>query len=136
MANYKIEDVEGIGPSMGEKLRNVGISNTDALLEAVKTPKARKELAEKTGIADKQILNFANMVDLFRVSGVGPQFAELLEKSGVDTVKELAGRVPANLAKKMEEVNQVKNLCNRVPSETDVAKWVENAKTLPAVLEY
>lgn len=76
------------------------------------------------------------MVDLFRVSGVGPQFAELLEKSGVDTVKELSGRVPANLAKKMEEVNQAKNLCNRVPSEKEVAKWVESAKTLPAVLQY
>lgn len=136
MANYKIEDVEGIGPVMGDKLRAVGINNTDALLEAVKTPKARKELAEKTGIADKLILNFANMVDLFRIPGVGPQYAELLEKSGVDTVKELAHRVPANLLKKMEEVHAIKQTCKKLPTLSDVEKWVESAKTMPATLQY
>ncbi len=136
MANYKIEDVEGIGPVMGEKLRKVGIKTTDALLEAVKTPKARKELAEKSGISDKHILDFANMVDLFRIPGVGPQYAELLEKSGVDTVKELAQRVPANLVKKMEEVNASKNTCKKVPVLKDVEKWVAAAKTMPAALQY
>ncbi len=136
MANYKIEGVEGIGPVMGEKLRQVGIKTTDALLEAVKTPKARKELAEKTGISDKQILTFANMVDLFRIDGVGPQYAELLEKSGVDTVKELAQRVPANLVKKMEEVNAIKKTCKKVPALKNVEKWVAEAKKMPATLQY
>ncbi|MCS6833621.1 MAG: DUF4332 domain-containing protein, partial [Flammeovirgaceae bacterium] len=67
MANYKIEDLEGIGPVLGEKFRAAGINNTDALLANTKTPKQRKELAEKTGISEKQILKFANMVDLYRI---------------------------------------------------------------------
>ncbi|MFQ3577056.1 MAG: DUF4332 domain-containing protein, partial [Cytophagales bacterium] len=96
MANYKIEEIEGIGPVLGEKFRSVGVNNTDTLLENTKTPKQRKELAEKTGIDEKKILKFANMVDLFRVKGIGSEFSELLEASGVDTVPELAQRNAEN----------------------------------------
>jgi predicted flap endonuclease-1-like 5' DNA nuclease len=136
MANYKIEEIEGIGPVMGEKLRAQGIKTTDALLENVKTKKQRKELAEKTEISEKLILRFANMVDLFRIKGIGSEFAELLEAAGVDTVPELAQRNAANLTVKMKEVNDEKKLTRAVPSETQVTNWVEEAKTLPRALEY
>lgn len=136
MANYKIEDVEGIGPSYGEKLRDAGIKDTDALLTACKTPKQRKELAEKTGLDTGRVLKWANMVDLYRITGVGSEFAELLEAAGVDTVKELGTRNATNLAAKMIEVNDAKKLCRRTPTEADATKWVAEAKTLPAGLEY
>ncbi|MEQ8850522.1 MAG: DUF4332 domain-containing protein [Phycisphaerales bacterium] len=136
MANYKIEDVEGIGPTYGEKLRAAGIDDTDALLAACKTPKQRKELAEKTGISDAHILKWANMVDLYRVKGVGSEFSELLEAAGVDTVPELAQRNATNLAAKMVEVNDAKKLTRRVPTEADLESWIAHAKTLDRALEY
>jgi predicted flap endonuclease-1-like 5' DNA nuclease len=136
MANYPIEDVEGIGPTYGEKLRGAGIEDTDALLNACKTPAGRKDLAEKTGISDTHVLKWANMVDLYRVSGIGSEFSELLEASGVDTVPELAQRNAANLAAKMVEVNDAKSLTRRVPTESEIGKWVEHAKTLDRALEY
>jgi len=136
MANYKIEDIEGIGATYGEKLREAGIEDTDALLEAGKTPKGRQELEEKTGIAHGHVLKWVNMADLYRISGVGSEFSELLEAAGVDTVKELKHRVPANLAAKMAEVNDEKKLTRSVPSESVVAGWVEQAKALPGVVEY
>ncbi|NLZ33052.1 MAG: DUF4332 domain-containing protein [Firmicutes bacterium] len=136
MANYKIENVEGIGEVIGKKLREAGIKDTDSLLAASATPKQRKDLAEKTGLSEKQILKFANMVDLYRIDGVGSEYAELLEAAGVDTVPELARRNPANLAQALAEVNEEKKLVRRVPSETEVAKWIEQAKKLPRVLEY
>ncbi len=136
MANKKIEDVEGIGPSIGEKLRSAGVKDTDGLLENARTPKQRKDLAEKSGLTEKQVLKFANMVDLYRISGVGSEYAELLEAAGVDTVPELAQRNAANLAKAMAEVNAEKNLTRRVPNETEVTKWVAQAKELPRMLEY
>lgn len=136
MAQYKIEDVEGIGPAYGEKLRAAGISNTDQLLVAGKTKKGRVELAEKTGISESLILKWVNMVDLYRVKGIGSEFSELLEASGVDTVKELKHRVPANLTQKMIEVNTQKKLTRRVPTQAVVAEWIEQAKTLPAAVEY
>ena len=136
MANYKIEDVEGIGPSYGEQLRGAGINDTEGLLDACRTPKQRKELAEKSGIGDAHILKWANMVDLYRIGGVGSEYAELLEASGVDTVPELAQRNAANLAAKMAEVNEDKKLTRRVPSEADCEKWVAEAKTLGRSIEY
>lgn len=136
MANYPIEKVEGIGPVMGEKLRVAGIKDTDGLLASCLTTKQRKDLAAKTEISDKLILRFANMVDLFRISGIGSEFSELLEAAGVDTVPELATRNSTNLAAAMTKVNAEKKLTRRVPTEAEVAKWVEQAKTLPRMLTY
>jgi predicted flap endonuclease-1-like 5' DNA nuclease len=76
------------------------------------------------------------MVDLYRIKGVGSEYAELLEAAGVDTVPELAQRNAENLAKKLAAVNEEKNLTRRVPSESEVTRWVEEAKTLPRMLEY
>jgi predicted flap endonuclease-1-like 5' DNA nuclease len=136
MANMKIEEIEGIGPAYGEKLRGVGIDDTDELLEACRTKAGRGEVAEKSGISEELILKWSNHADLFRISGVGPEFAELLEAAGVDTVKELRNRNAANLAEKCAEVNAAKKLTRQVPSEKVVAGWIEQAKDLPPVLEY
>ena len=133
---YKIIDIEGVGEAYAEKLIAAGVTTTDALLKKCAAPAGRKALAEETGISDKLILKWTNHADLIRIHGVGPQFAELLEVAGVDTVKELKHRVPANLQAKMEEVNAQKNLVNRVPSEKELTKMIAEAKELPAAVEY
>ena len=136
MANMKIDAVEGIGPAYAAKLQEAGINDTDAYLEKACAPAGRKELEAATGISGKLILKWANMVDLFRISGVGAEFAELLECSGVDTVKELRNRNAANLATKMAEVNEEKKLTRAVPSEKQVTDWIEQAKGLPPKIEH
>ena len=133
---YKIVDIEGIGPVYAEKLAAAGLDTVDQLLEKCAAAKGRKALAEATGISEKLILTWTNHADLFRVKGIGPQFAELLEAAGVDTVKELGHRVPANLAAKLLEVNEAKHLVRRVPVEKEVAKMVALAKELPGVMTY
>lgn len=133
---YKIIDLEGIGPVYAEKLVAAGVITADDLLERCAAPKGRKELAEATGITEKLILKWTNYADMFRIHGIGPQFAELLEAAGVDTVKELSHRVPANLAAKVAEVNEEKKLVRRVPVEAELQKMIEEAKTLPGVLIY
>lgn len=134
--SYKIDEIEGIGSAYGEKLEAAGVKTTDDLLERAATKKGRSELAEATGISEKLILKWANHADLFRIKGVAGQFAELLEAAGVDTVKELRHRVAANLVAKMEEVNSVRNLCNRVPSESEVQKMIEQAKEIEPKITY
>ena len=133
---YKIIDLKGIGPVYAEKLVAAGVITADDLLERCAAPKGRKELAEATGITEKLILKWTNYADMFRIHGIGPQFAELLEAAGVDTVKELSHRVPANLAAKVAEVNEEKKLVRRVPVEAELQKMIEEAKTLPGVLTY
>ena len=133
---YKIIDIEGIGPVYAEKLLAVGIKTDKDLLEKCAKPAGRKALAEETGISSKLILTWTNHCDLMRIHGVGPQFSELLEAAGVDTVKEFRNRKPENLQPKLEEVNKEKNLCNRVPSLKEVIKMIDQAKELEPVMEY
>ena len=128
---YKIIDIQGIGEAYAPKLIAIGIKTPEELLEACLTPSARKKVAEETGISGKLILKWANHADLFRISGIGPQYAELLEAAGVDTVKELKHRVPANLTAKM-----VENLAQRDPSEKEVTKWIEEAGKLEGKITY
>lgn len=133
---YKIIDIEGVGEVYAEKLIAAGIEKVEQLLDRCATPKGRKELAKATDIAEKLILRWTNHADLFRIKGVGPQFSELLEAAGVDTVKELRNRVPANLQAKLEEVNAEKKLVRRVPALKEVEKMVEQAKELDPRMTY
>ncbi|HOI82029.1 MAG TPA: DUF4332 domain-containing protein [Synergistales bacterium] len=132
----KLEKVEGIGGSYAVKLQNAGVATTDALLKMGSTPKGRKELAERSGISEKMILKWVNQVDLFRIKGVGEEYGDLLEASGVDTVPELAQRNPENLHLQMNKVNEAKKLVRQLPSVKQVAGWVEQAKKLPRVINY
>jgi len=131
-----LEYIEGIGPVYAAKLYEIGVFTTDQLLEAGSTAKGREELAEKSGISEKLILTWVNHCDLYRINGVGAQYAGLLEAAGVDTVVELAQRNPENLAARLAEVNAEKNLVNRLPDEGSVQDWIEQAKSLPRVISY
>lgn len=133
---YKIIDVEGIGNVNAKKLVEAGINTVDDLLQKAKNPAGRKTLEETTGISGKSILKWTNHADLMRINGVGPQFSELLEAAGVDTVKELKHRVADNLQQKLEEINNKRNLVNRVPSVSEVQRMIDQAKELPAIMEY
>ena len=133
---YKIIDIEGIGKAYAPKLIKAGIVTVDALLKKCAAPKGRAALAEATGISEKLILTWTNHADLFRIKGVGPQFAELLEAAGVDTVKEFRHRVAENLVKKMQETNEAKRLVRRVPSVKQVEKMIAQAKELKPVMKY
>jgi predicted flap endonuclease-1-like 5' DNA nuclease len=133
---YDLTEIEGIGPVYSAKLGELGLKTTDDLLKVGATPKGRDDLAFASGISEKLVLRWVNMADLFRVKGVGEQYADLLEAAGVDTVPELAQRRADNLTAKMAEVNETKNLVRRLPTESQVTEWVEAAKTLPRVVTY
>ncbi|MCI6160374.1 MAG: DUF4332 domain-containing protein [Prevotellaceae bacterium] len=133
---YKIIDIEGIGSVYAEKLLAAGIKDTDVLLDKCAKPAGRKTLSAETGISEKLILTWTNHADLIRIKGIGPQFAELLEAAGVDTVKELRHRKAENLQPKLEEVNALKNLVNRVPALVEVEKMIIEAAQLPVMMEY
>jgi predicted flap endonuclease-1-like 5' DNA nuclease len=132
----KLTVVEGIGGTYAAKLIEAGIRTAEALLKAGATPKGRKELAEKSGITEKLILEWVNHVDLFRIKGVGEEYSDLLEEAGVDTVVELAQRKPENLLAKMVEVNAAKKLVRQLPVLAQVVSWVEQAKKLDRMIQY
>ena len=75
-------------------------------------------------------------VDLYRIKGIGSEYADLLEAAGVDTVVELATRNPANLYQKLVSTNMEKRLVRKVPFPSQVEYWIEQAKALPRGVTY
>jgi predicted flap endonuclease-1-like 5' DNA nuclease len=134
MAN--LIDIEGIGQVYASRLKDAGVATTEALLSEGATPKGRKDLAEKSGIAAKRILHWVNRADLFRVPGVGEQYSDLLAAAGVETVLELAQRTPEHLHAKMMEIGHAKHLVRHLPSLEQVSLWVRQAKALPRRVNY
>jgi PAS domain S-box-containing protein len=131
-----VEDIEGIGPVYALKLLEVGIKTTDDLLQQGKSRKGREDLVEKTGISSLLILKWVNMADLMRIKGVGEEYSELLERAGVDTVKELRNRNPKNLFDAMTKYNETHKLVRRVPTLADVESWVKEAKDSEPIMSY
>jgi len=133
---YPITDIDGIDGEAAATFKSAGIRSTGRLLEVARTLRGRKMLAEKTGIGEKQLLCWANMADRMRVKGIRKEYAGLLQAAGVDTVKELKYRNPANLAKAMAEANKKRKLVAFLPSEKVVCSWIEYAKKLQIKITY
>lgn len=130
MASYSIADMRTIPPFYAGKLKSAGIRSTTKLLERSATPKLRKELSQITDIPTDLILNWANIADLTRVSGIAVEYAELLVAAGVDTVRDLARRNAGNLVARMIEINARSKLVQLLPSEKRVERWIGIAKKL------
>jgi uncharacterized protein DUF4332 len=134
--SYPITDIEGVEGEKAAILKSVRIRTTARLLEAAGTVKGRKALAAKTGFAEKQLLCWANVADRMRIKGISKEYAELLQAAGVDTVKELRFRSPANLAKAMAAANRDRRMVRLLPSEKVVSRWIEHAQKLELKIRY
>ena len=132
----KIEEIEGIGPTYGAKLAECGCTTTDHLMDTCATAAGREKMANETGISAKLILTFVNHVDLMRLDGVGSEYADLLEASGVDSCTELAQRNAANLTASMAAANEAKALVRRLPSVEMTQRWIDEAKTVAKLVTH
>lgn len=132
----RLIDIEGVGPTYANKLQNAGVRSAESLLARGGTPAGRKEIAAKSGVSDALILQWVNHVDLFRIKGVGSEYADLLEAAGVDTVVELAQRNPDQLHPTLLATNHAKKLVRRPPGFDQVRSWIQQAKKLPRKVSY
>lgn len=131
-----IDAIDGLGRSEARALRKAGVRTTEKLLKWAGTRAGRRDLANHTGLSQKQILEWVNRADLMRVKGVGEEYSDLLEAAGVDTCKELRNRNPQSLLVKLTQVNSNKRLVRRLPTEVMVKRWVDHAKKLPPAVSH
>jgi hypothetical protein len=134
--SYSLSEIEGLSDECAAKLKSLGIRTTDALLEAARTAKGRKELSAKTGISEQQLLEWANFSDHMRIRGMGRAKIELIRAAGVATVRELGLRNPSRLAQSMKEINVKRKLVRAMPSEKSVERLIEQARKLPPKISY
>lgn len=128
---YKLIEIKGIGVEFSAILdEKFGFKTVEQLLEAGASKKDRETISHESGIAEGYILRWVNMADLFRIKGVAEDFSDLLEKAGVDTVKELRTRNAANLHAKLVEVNEGNAIAGRTPRLDEVESWIAMANEL------
>lgn len=133
---YPLSAIEGLSAFHAAKLKSLGIRTAEALLEAARTAKGRKELSAKTGISEQLLLEWANFADHMRITGMGKAKIGLLRAAGVATVRELGLRNPARLAQGMREANTRRKLVRVLPSEKSVEQLIERARKLPQKITY
>ncbi len=134
--SYSIQQIEGIGSAYASKLARARIRTTRDFLKLCCNAKGRKQASLDTGVNEKLLLEWANLADLMRIKGIGPQYSELLEAAGVDTVKELSKRSAENLASKLKQVNAAKRLARITPAASMVANWIKTAKRLKPLITH
>ncbi len=131
--NYSINNIEGIGPEFAGRLNRAGINTVDQLLAKGTTAQNRHRIAAESGCNESTILKWVGMADLFRIKGVSSQYSELLHLCGVHSVADLAGRVPKKLHRKMQHINQTKNVSKTIPSLKSLEAFILEAKQLPRI---
>jgi predicted flap endonuclease-1-like 5' DNA nuclease len=128
---YPVEDLLGVGPTYGEKLRKSGVKDTSALLTATDNSYRRHKLADDTGIPYPIVLRLSQSVELMKIDGVGVREANLLQAIGVESVAELAQRDVKNLTDRLGEANAFKpHFVDHAPSLNVVAGWIGQAIVL------
>jgi predicted flap endonuclease-1-like 5' DNA nuclease len=131
-----IEEIKGIGPRYGKKLRDKGIMTTEALYTYASLPKSRKELSKKTGISEKLILDWVSISDFIRIKGFKQEYFSLLKEAGVDNPNELAKSDVKTLHGKLLQINLKKEIVSKPPSNIQIEDWIEKARILPKDVKY
>ena len=114
-----------------DRLVMAGIESVEVLLQVAGQRSARERLSHEASLPSDKILRWVNQADLFRISGVGTEYAGLLEAAGVDSVPELARRNADRLAGTIRKINSDRQLVQRVPGANMLKKWIIEAITLP-----
>ena len=79
-----VVDLEGVGPTYAARLQDNGIKHTQHLLFA-----SNNRIEKVTGAPAKTVQNWKHMAQLVKINGVGPQFAELMVRAGVEGIEDL-----------------------------------------------
>ena len=132
-----IEGIEDIGSRTRARLQAADLWSCRALLEAGATKRGRRIVAETVGVSESRVLEWVHKADLMRINGISTRYAQLLEAAGVDSIRKLRKRRPAQLHQSLvaEDAKRRKRLVSRLPSKKEVGAWVRQAKKLPQVVK-
>ncbi|NVM45309.1 MAG: DUF4332 domain-containing protein [Candidatus Lokiarchaeota archaeon] len=125
----KIIEIEGIGKKYALKLGRAGLANVEDLSKL--TWEQINEVAKKARISPKLVDKWQEQADLMALKGIGAEFAEALNKIGIDSVKELAKRNSAKVMEKIKALDKRRpNIIRKLPTKAQVDAWIKQAKEL------
>lgn len=121
---YDIIEIEGIGETYAVRLKKAGIETTEQLMRA-----EPERVVQASKASPATVDNWYAMAELMTLKGVGKQFSELLVRSGVKSVEDLALQIPEDLFDRVSKTQrEVGVTIQGSPlSEKRVKKWIEAA---------
>jgi predicted flap endonuclease-1-like 5' DNA nuclease len=129
--SYDIQEIEGIGPAYGRKLRSMGVESTLDLIELFKKNTHRIDrAAQDMRVKPEAITAWISMADLMRLPGINSQCAELLQTIGISSAIELSITNAHSIHNEMLKFNQKYPVCPEVPSAETITTWILSAKNL------
>ena len=127
--SYDIQEIEGIGPAYGRKLRSMGVDSTLDLIELFKKNSHRIDrAAQDMRVKPEAIRAWISMADLMRLPGVNSQCAELLQTIGISSAIELSITNAHSIHNEMLKFNQKYPVCPEIPSAETITTWILSAK--------
>jgi predicted flap endonuclease-1-like 5' DNA nuclease len=123
-----VEDVsiiEGLDGAAAERLRASNIHTTMDLLA-----RPAQDLAKETGLDASRVETWQSMADLIRIKGIGPQYADLLVRSGVRSLPELAQESPVGLMRRFDRLEQADGGSRIRFSVATSSEWIRQARDL------
>lgn len=125
---YPIEAIEGIGDTYMERIHDEGIHATRGLWNA-----DADQLAERVGRSPKVVQHWQRMAELMAISGIGPQYAELLSRAGVEGIDALASADPdelvSDIRSKQDEIDV--RIQGNIVKRARAERWIEAARAHP-----
>lgn len=118
--------------ALAEKVK---LDETETLLKAGLTGKARKSLARSTGIDLKVLTEYVYMCDLLRVRGIGPKMARLLTLAGIHSIEALRAEKAAELIPRIQAANKKHAVSEILPQEDTVKDWIHQARNLDIIVQ-
>lgn len=126
----KLIELNGIDLKAASRLSAMGIDSAETLLKLGDTPQARTQLARKTMISSRRLLNWVQLADLLRINGIGCDYAVLLNQVGVKTVNELGQSEAQSLRIRLDQGNRRHRTVKRVPAVSRITTWINRAQEL------
>ncbi len=122
---HPVIDVEGIGEVYTEALEDAGIKDSRRLWHA-----DADEVAQALDVSPKVVRRWQNQAELMALDEVGPQYAELLVRSGITSIEALRDEEPGDLLAKIQKKQDdlEVRIQGNVQSERRVQRWIEAAK--------
>ena len=135
MTGTPLTSIKGIGPSYVAKLRAAGIESVEDLRQAGTTPSKRAELSKQVDRNESIILRWVQIADLMRIKGVNTQQSTLLWEAGIKTPADLPAQQQNHLLPLLRKINTENRIVKKLPSNEQLAGWIEQAEKLPALIE-
>ncbi len=135
---YDIETLEGIGPKIGERMREAGMETIKDFISRARLPEHREQIAQLARVMRSDVDLWAGMSDLMRIPGLNHQASELIYKTGVKTAEELGAVNASEFKEKAEAVNAAgaKRIAPTVPALEEFMNFIAIAKQLKPFVKF